>query len=183
MESTTEGPVEPASSGLFSHFLSILSSIGTIWTFLLVLLICFDVIARSFFNKPIAGVTEIAGASLIAIVYLNIASSINSRRLTRADILIDVIGMRWPRLRSGIEAVFDIVGLLVFSLIARAGAREALESFQERDYFGIEGVFTLVRWPFWAILVAGCGLGAITFLLSAIAHISAALRFKTESAT
>lgn len=171
MESAAESAIAPASSGRYGQFLSILSSIGTIWTFLLVLLICFDVAARSFFNHPIAGVTEIAGASLVAIVYLNIATSINSRRLTRADALIEVIGVRWPRGRACLEALFDLVGLFVFSLIVWAGGREALRSYHERDYFGIEGVFTLVRWPFWAILVGGCALGAIAFLVSAIARL------------
>jgi TRAP-type C4-dicarboxylate transport system permease small subunit len=175
MESAPDGSARPASTGLFGSFLKLLNSLGTLWTFALVLLICVDVLFRSFLNKPIAGVSDIASASMVAIIYLQIAAGINNRRLTRADVLIDVIGSYSQRARSILEAVFDCVGIAVFALISWAAFGHLRMSHDEGDYFGIDGVFTLIRWPFWSILVLGCVVSALTFLISAIGHLRDAI--------
>ena len=64
---------------------NILSAIGTIWIGLLMVLIVLDVIGRNFLNAPITGVAEIAGRSVVAIVFLQIAAAVMQGRLTRAD--------------------------------------------------------------------------------------------------
>jgi hypothetical protein len=71
--------------------LDALAAIGTIWTFGLMLLICADVIGRSFLNAPITGVAEIAAHSVVGIVFLQIGATIYNRRMTRADFLIEGI--------------------------------------------------------------------------------------------
>jgi len=50
---------------LYAVLTSALNSIGTIWIFCLMCMICADIVARSFFNAPIYGVTEVVGASIV----------------------------------------------------------------------------------------------------------------------
>ena len=166
MEAASETMTEPVSAGLFGSWLKVLNGVGTVWTFALVCLICVDVVMRTFFSRPMNGVAEVASASMVGIVYLQIAASVNNRALTRADFLIDALGQSQPRLRIVIEALFDAIGALIFGLLVWGASRQAKDMFHEGDYFGVEGVFTLVKWPFWAILFLGCSMTAITFLIS-----------------
>ena len=53
-----------------------MASIGTVWTFLLMLLIVADVIGRSFLSLPITGVAEVAGQSVVAIVFLQLGAAV-----------------------------------------------------------------------------------------------------------
>ena len=97
-----------------------LAAIGTIWTFGLMLLICADVIGRSFLNAPITGVAEIAAHSVVGIVFLQIGATIYNRRMTRADFLIERI-LRWsPGLGRALEALFYLIGAAVMFFVAQA---------------------------------------------------------------
>ena len=73
-----------------------MSAVGTVWIGLMMVMIVLDVIGRNFFNAPITGVAEIAGRSVVAIVFLQIASAVMQGRLTRADFLIRRIGRARP---------------------------------------------------------------------------------------
>ncbi len=97
-----------------------LAAIGTIWTFALMLLICADVIGRSFLNAPITGVSEIAAHSVVGIVFLQIGATIYHRRMTRADFLIERITRRLPVLGGLLETLFLVVGALTMAFVAQA---------------------------------------------------------------
>jgi len=66
-------------------------------------MICADIAARSFFNAPIYGVTEIVGASIVCSVFLQLANAIHARRITRADAFSNGCSANGPaRRRSSI---------------------------------------------------------------------------------
>ncbi|WP_198375379.1 TRAP transporter small permease subunit [Neoroseomonas rubea] len=141
-----------------------LAAIGTIWTFGLMLLICADVIGRSFLNAPITGVAEIAAHSVVAIVFLQIGATIHHRRMTRADFLIDRLVRRMPRLGRGIEMMFHLTGAAVMAFVAQA-AWPGLETALARgEFFGVQGLFTVPTWPFRALIILGGAAGAIAYL-------------------
>ncbi|MGG5818805.1 TRAP transporter small permease subunit [Falsiroseomonas sp. HW251] len=150
--------------------LDALAAIGTIWTFGLMCLICADVIGRSFLNAPITGVAEIAANSVVGIVFLQIGATIYNRRMTRADFLIDRLHRSVPRLARTIEIVFMLFGAAVMGFIAQAAWPGMWNSMAAREFFGVQGVYTVPTWPFRALIVLGGTAGAVGYLALLVAE-------------
>jgi TRAP-type C4-dicarboxylate transport system permease small subunit len=140
------------------------------------ILIVVDVLGRNFFNSPVTGVAEVAGRSVVAIVFLQIAAGVASKRMTRADFLIRIIRSRAPRTAIGLEISFALLGAIVFLLIAYATWPDFMSSWGSNDFFGVQGIFTIPTWPFWAIVVVGSILAAVAYLLAAGEHVGLSLR-------
>jgi TRAP-type C4-dicarboxylate transport system permease small subunit len=151
--------------------LDALAAIGTVWTFGLMLLICADVIGRSFLNAPITGVAEIAAHSVVGIVFLQIGATVHNRRMTRADFLIDRILRASPGLGRAIELVFMALGAAVMVFIAVSAWPGTLDSMAKREFFGVQGLFTVPTWPFRALIVLGGAAGALAYLALIIADL------------
>ncbi|MFC0278356.1 TRAP transporter small permease subunit [Falsigemmobacter intermedius] len=165
MDDTPEpGPVE---GGPADRLAEVLSATGSVWTFLLMFLIVADVIGRSFLNSPIVGVAEIAGRSVVAIVFLQLAGAILSDRLTRADLLLQLIGARSLLLRRAMKVFFMLCAALVCGLIAFGGWGESLGTFTSNEFFGVQGVFTIPIWPFRWLMTLGAVFGMLAALLGA----------------
>jgi len=147
-----------------------LAAIGTIWTFGLMLLICADVIGRSFLNAPITGVAEIAAHSVVGIVFLQIGATIYHRRMTRADFLIDRLARVAPRAGAAVETVFLVIGALAMAFVAQAAWPGLWNSVELREFFGVQGVFTIPTWPFRALIVLGGAAGALAYAVLALAE-------------
>jgi TRAP-type C4-dicarboxylate transport system permease small subunit len=147
--------------------LDALAAIGTIWTFGLMCLICADVVGRSFLNAPITGVAEVAAHSVVGIVFLQLGATIYNRRMTRADFLIDRLHRAAPGLARAIEIVFLLLGAAVMGFIAQAAWPGMWNSLAAREFFGVQGIFTVPTWPFRALIVLGgtAGAGAYIALL------------------
>lgn len=141
-----------------------MSAIGTVWIFALMFLIVADVLGRNFFDHPITGVAEIAGRSIVAIVFLQIASAVASGRMTRADIIIRKVEERAPLFAWVLEIAFAGAGAAVFLLIAYASWPDFLSAWQTNDFFGVQGLFTIPTWPFRAIVVAGSVVAAVAYV-------------------
>jgi TRAP-type C4-dicarboxylate transport system permease small subunit len=142
-----------------------LAAIGTIWTFGLMCLICADVIGRSFLNAPITGVAEIAANSVVGIVFLQIGATIYNRRMTRADFLIERINRAAPSLGRAIELVFMLLGAAVMAFIAVSTWPYVWTSIAQREFFGVQGIFTVPTWPFRALIVLGGAAGTLAYLV------------------
>lgn len=142
-----------------------LAAIGTIWTFGLMLLICADVIGRSFLNAPITGVAEIAAHSVVGIVFLQIGATIYNRRMTRADFLIDRILAAAPALGRTVEILFLVIGAACMAFIAQAAWDPMWNSLRLREFFGVQGLFTVPTWPFRALIILGGAAGAMAYLV------------------
>lgn len=154
--------------GAFGGFVNVVGAIGTVWTFLLMFLIVADVIGRSFLSAPITGVAEIAAHSIVAIVFLQLAAGIQAKRMTRADFLIERITKASPKAGAALEAGFLLFGAVSLALIAYAGWLPTVRAYTGREYFGVQGLFTIVTWPVRAIIVFGASLGAVVFVIQAV---------------
>jgi TRAP-type mannitol/chloroaromatic compound transport system permease small subunit len=151
--------------------LDALAAIGTIWTFGLMLLICADVVGRSFLNAPITGVAEIAAHSVVGIVFLQIGATIYHRRMTRADFLIDRLVARLPALGRGLECLFFLVGAVVMAFVAQAAWPGVENALARGEFFGVQGLFTVPTWPFRALIVLGGAAGALAYLALLVVEI------------
>lgn len=151
--------------------LDALAAIGTVWTFGLMLLICADVIGRSFLSMPITGVSEIAAHSIVGIVFLQIGATIYGKRMTRADFLIDGVLRRHPAVGRAIEALFLLIGAAVMAFVAWAAWPGMWGSLASREFFGVQGLFTVPTWPFRALIILGGSAGALAYLMLFVAEI------------
>lgn len=171
-----DAPAAPEQRDLLSLALDALAAIGTIWTFGLMLLICADVVGRSFLNAPITGVAEIAAHSVVGIVFLQIGATIRQRRMTRADFLIARILVASPRVGRSMEVLFCLVGAGVMAFIAQAAWPGMWNSLSLREFFGVQGLFTVPTWPFRGLIVLGGVAGAAAYLALAFSELRSLLR-------
>ena len=158
--SFSEAPIGAALGSLAAA----MSAVGTAAIGALMLLIVADVIGRNFLNLPITGVSEIAARSVVAIVFLQVPAAILQKRLTRADFLVRRIEHVSPATVALIEAVFCIVGAVVFALILWSSWPKLGQSWHSAEFFGVQGVWTIPTWPFRGITV----FGSLTAVLAAL---------------
>ncbi|MEO0916535.1 MAG: TRAP transporter small permease subunit, partial [Pseudomonadota bacterium] len=72
------------------------NAVGTIVVLGLVIIVNYDAIARSLFNKPFLGAVEVVQFSMVLIVFLQLPDVIRVGRLTRSDGLLGLVGRRNP---------------------------------------------------------------------------------------
>jgi TRAP-type C4-dicarboxylate transport system permease small subunit len=168
-------PLVAAPKSSFQRFADLLAAIGTVWIFLLMFLIVADVLGRNFLNKPITGVAEFAGRSVVAIIFLQIGSAIGSGLMTRSDFMLRILGRRSERLVAALEAGYAVLGAALFALLAIISWPEAAQAWKGNEFFGVQGVFTMPLWPFRWLIVLGSGMACCAYFLLALDRLRAAL--------
>ncbi|MFN3937496.1 MAG: TRAP transporter small permease subunit [Gemmobacter sp.] len=168
MSDSTESTEAPAPGGTPDRIAAALSAVGSVWIVALMLLIVADVIGRSFLNMPITGVAEIAGRSVVAIVFLQLAAAILQGRLTRSDLVIRLIGRASGRAVALLETLFALTAAVAFGLILYAAWPNLIRTWTTAEFFGVQGVFTIPLWPFRALMVGGVGLAVLAALIVAL---------------
>lgn len=170
LDDTARAPAKPIGwlERIFVGAVDTLNSIGTIWIFALMFLIVADVIARSGFNHPIDGVTDIAAFSIIGIVFLQIGATVHTGRMTKGDVLLEILTRRSKAAGAIVEALFLGVGALMFALVIRASWPLLQRSLARKEFFGVEGVFTFPTWPIRLIIVVGAAAAVIAYLLQVV---------------
>ncbi len=133
--------------------------------FALSLLILADVGGRYLFNRPIAGVAEIAANSIVAIAFLQISQAINKGGVLRASLLDDFLP---DAVRRALLVLGRLMGALLFVLLAYATFEPMMHAWQSGEYAGIEGVFTFAVWPVRVIIFVCSLLAALNYLLVAL---------------
>lgn len=157
----------PAVAGLTNPLqgvANVLAAVGTAWIFLMMLLIVADVLGRNFFDAPITGVAEFAARSVASIVFLQLAAAVCSGRMTRSDFLLRIIDRRSPGAVRVLEVINVLIGSFLFLALAFIAWPELVEAMKIQEYFGVQGVFTVVTWPFRALIVLGSVLAALAYL-------------------
>lgn len=154
----------------FTAVANLLAAVGTVWILLMMLVIVADVLGRNFFNSPITGVAEVAGRSVVAIVFLQLAAAVLYGRMTRADFLVRYLRDTAPHLARSIEVLFALVGALVCLAILYAAWPDTANAWRTNEYFGVRGVFTIPTLPFRAIIIGGAAITALAYLVVGWSH-------------
>jgi C4-dicarboxylate transporter DctM subunit len=94
-----------------------MNSVGTLWIFALMFLICADVAGRYLFNAPIKGAAELVGYSIVAAVFMQMASTLRAGRMTRVELLFEPMLAQRPAAAHTFAIVFGLLGTAVFALI------------------------------------------------------------------
>ncbi len=159
----------------FEGLLSGLNSVGTLWIFVLMVIVNADVVGRTAFTSPLPGVPEFVQLSIVGIIFLQLAHTLRCGRIIRADFLLRVVRRRWPRVGFGFEVVFALGGAGLFAVLFYASYPYFLRSWTSAEYAGIEGYITFPIWPVRLIILIGCALACIQFLIFAWQNLSALL--------
>jgi len=157
----------------FEIWVLALNNIGTVWIFLLMLLINADVFARFLFNAPLDGVPEMVALSIVGIVFLQLGDAVRAGRLTRSDGFFNKVVEKRPRLGLVLNTFYDICGVAFFTAILLGVYPIFIQAYQGGYYAGTEGIFTIPEWPIKLILVISCITVIAVFLTLIKRHISA----------
>ncbi|MBT6285560.1 MAG: TRAP transporter small permease, partial [Rhodospirillaceae bacterium] len=150
---------------LFNGFTNLMNSIGTLWVFGMMFLICTDIFARNVFNFPLNGVPEVIAFSIAGTIYLQLANTLHSGRFTRAELLIEWLEVKRPLAGRVFNAIFNFFGIIVFVIMVRGFWAEFIDAWAEDELAGVPGTITFIVWPFYLLLVVGGSATGIEFLL------------------
>jgi TRAP-type C4-dicarboxylate transport system permease small subunit len=154
-------------SGYFRLFTQALNVAGTLLILVMALAVNLDVGGRDLFNRPIPGVNEFIGLSIVAVVFLQMANTLHEGRHVSNDIFIRLIAGSHPRLSAGLYAAFHAIGALLMTIILIYVWPIVVENYQGGFYAGTAGVVEIQIWPFMAVIVVGAAATAVQFLLEA----------------
>ncbi|MBL4908217.1 MAG: TRAP transporter small permease [Sneathiella sp.] len=157
--------------GWFNKLVSSLNALGSVWIFLVMLLINADAFGRTVFAAPIDGVIEIVELSLVGIVFLQLGDATRRGRLTRSDGFFNLVGRHHRGLHRFMGVLFDGLGVLFMGIILYGSVPLLIESYENDYYVGNEGVFTAPVWPVNTIIVLGCVVTLLQFLVFAYRYV------------
>jgi TRAP-type C4-dicarboxylate transport system permease small subunit len=162
------GPEDPPARRFsFGRITRVMDSIGTVWVFVLLIIINLDIGGRAFFNHPIRGVPEIVAMSIVALVFMQIAHTLRVGRLTRSEVLLGWLMRNRPRFGSFLRGVHHVAGTILFGILFWASWPYFTKAWRINEYVGAEGDFKAPVWPVKLIILIGCVAAGIQFLLMA----------------
>lgn len=155
-------------SRLFPAFISFTNASGTVWIFALMMLIVVDILGRWLLNAPVTGVPLIVSHSIVGIVFLQLASTLEAGRVTRTSVFIGGLLKTRPFAGAVYQLLFHGLGVAILSAIA-FGTYPLLEkAWTTSEWVGSATDVNFVIWPLKVIIILGAGLTAFQFLILAI---------------
>jgi TRAP-type C4-dicarboxylate transport system permease small subunit len=181
-ESVSTSGVNTRTPAVFEWVVSGLNSIGTVWIFVLMILINLDILGRALFNLPIPGVFEIVELSVVGIVFLQVGHTLRVGRLTRSDAIYNRLIDGVPRLGHALGACYDVTGAVLFAILLRGTIPRMMEAWSQDFYVGQTNVFRVPIWPLYLVIAVGCAVLTLQFVALAFQHLRDVFR-STRSAS
>ena len=168
-DNDTNAPSGSRRRGALGPIVAGLNALGSIWIIALMLIICADILMRSFFNAPIRGVAEMVAFSIVGIVFLQLAHTLRTGSLTRSEMLLNALESRAPALRRILLALFNLVGAALLALALWYFLPSLIDAWTrpERNFMGNPGVFRIPTWPLYSLMALGMAATTAQFLASA----------------
>ncbi|WP_288253745.1 TRAP transporter small permease [uncultured Hydrogenophaga sp.] len=160
---------------------NLLNAIGSVAILVLMCLMLLDLGSRWLLGKPIAGVAEIAGLSIVAIVYLQLGAAVRSGRMMRADFLAGLLNKRAPRLGCLLGAIFQCLGAITMAMLAYVSMEPFISAWRDGETLGTAGVFQVSTWPFRGVLLLGTSLATMCYLTLALSQLARLVRVGDRS--
>lgn len=157
----------------FHRLTGVMNAIGTVWIFLIMILMTLDVLGRNLFNTPIRGVIEIVTLSIVSIVFLQLADTLRTGKFTRADTFIASLIRNRPAAGRFLQGIFHLAGAALLGILCWSGWFHMLESWQNGEYLGAIGDFQAPVWLMRVVIVFGSACTTLTFLFLAFADFRA----------
>ena len=153
-----------------------LNAVGTVLILVMAVAVNADILGRELFRRPIAGVTEFLGLSIVAVVFLQMANTLREDRHVSNDLIMAAIGRKRPRVAYFFYGVFHLIGAVLMGFIVRYVIPIARENYEGNFYKGTGGVIEIPVWPFMLVVVIGGAVSVIQYLLLAVRQFARAAR-------
>ena len=146
----------------------LLNIVGTLLIIALALLVNGDVIGRTVFGSPLAGVPELVSLSIVAIVFLQIAYTFRAGRMTRTDLVPQLAAAHSPRAEALLSLVLVCGALFVLYWLFSASMPHFERAWQRGTFVGSIGDFTAPEWPIKLIILVGTAALSAQILMRAV---------------
>jgi tripartite ATP-independent transporter DctM subunit len=153
-----------ALGGAFDILIMALNAAGTVWIFVIMVLINADVFARYLFNRPINGVPLVIELSIVAIVFLQLTAALREGRLTRSDVLLGRLLTKRPQLGLALQAIYHALGAALMGILFFYSVPLFEKAWRRGTYTGVEGDFTIQIWILKLLILIGVAVCGIQFL-------------------
>ena len=168
MASSAEAGPSPRGPGtVFAWLVVAMNAIGSIWVFVIMVLVVADVIGRYAFNSPIAGVPLVITMSLIGIAFMQLPDALRNKRITRNEALLGPLLEHRPRAGHALQGLYHLAGAFLMVLLVVYVTPMFEKAWSTESFLGTRGDFTLPEWPFKLVIVAGSVVMAAQFLILA----------------
>jgi TRAP-type C4-dicarboxylate transport system permease small subunit len=147
------------------------NTIGSLLIFAMTFAVVADVIGRYAFNAPINGTAEMVTIAVVAILYLQLSYTLRSGRMTRSYAFFARMAARHPAFGDVLGLLYNIAGACLAAAIVSGGWAKWLTAWREDFYIGVVDVFTFPEWPLLLIIVVGCALTGLQFLVLAAGNL------------
>lgn len=144
-----------------------LSIAGTVLIVVMAVAVNCDILGRELLNRPVPGVTEFLGLSIVSVVFLQIANTSREERHISNDLIMSAVSLRHPRLAIFIYGLFQLVGAILFVLVVWFVVPIFVENYQGGYYKGTVGYIEIPVWPFVGTVIVGAAAAAIQHFLLA----------------
>jgi tripartite ATP-independent transporter DctM subunit len=148
----------------FASFVRVLNAAGVVWVFALMFLIAADIAARTVFDDPIAGVTEMVSLSLVACVFLQLAHAVLLGRLMHVEMFLAPLSRSAPAAASAWRALFALLSIGVLAALVLGSWPDLASAWTTSEFAGVEGIVTIPVWPIKLLIVAGSGLAVVALM-------------------
>ncbi|MCW0236583.1 MAG: TRAP transporter small permease [Ferrovibrio sp.] len=152
---------------MFSRLLGAMNALGTVWIFLLMVLINADILGRELFSAPVRGTTELLSLSIVGIVFLQLGHTLMVGRMTRSDMVIENLLTLRPRIGRGLQGLFNLLGVLFLAVIFWGSIAPFKEAIEIGEYVGAAGDFTAPTWPIRLLILIGSAATGLQYLVMA----------------
>lgn len=152
---------------MFSRLLGAMNALGTVWIFLLMVLINSDILGRELFNAPVRGTTELLALSIVGIVFLQLGHALMSGRMTRSDMVIENLLIVRPRFGRALQGIFNLLGVIFLVIIFWGSLALFEEALEIGEYVGAVGDFTAPTWPIRLLILIGSAATGLQYLIMA----------------
>lgn len=129
--------------------------------FSLCFLVVADVLGRVVFNHPVQGTPEIISLSIVVICFLQTGFAIRSGGMLRVEALTSHLS---PAVNHVLLAIGALLGVLFFGVILYGSLEGAGYAWSSNEYEG-EGALRVPVWPAKFVIVLGCTLATINYLI------------------
>lgn len=145
--------------------------VGSLLVFVMTLAVVADVTGRYVLNSPINGTAEMVTMAVVVVLYLQLAYTLRSGRMTRSDSFYLRVLARRPKVGNAMGFLFNLAGACLAAAIMIGAWPKWLAAWRSDYYVGVIGVFTFPEWPLLFIIFLGCALTGLQFILFAIDNV------------
>jgi TRAP-type mannitol/chloroaromatic compound transport system permease small subunit len=147
------------------------NTLGSLLIVGMTLAVVADVTRRYVFNSPINGTAEMVTMAVVVVLYMQIAYTLRTGRMTRSDAFFTRLLERRPMAGNALGALFNLGGACLAAAIMIGAWPKWLAAWQSDYYVGVIDVFTFPEWPLLLVIFLGCGLTGLQFVVDAVCNV------------